>query len=224
MSSSSSLDQLVRQLNSAPDISVRRNAAVELFKLKDTNAIEPLVNALADHEDVAIFATLALVELGKACTRYIIEKGLVSSNEQQRAYSIEILGELGCEESLDAIIDILRKDRSERVRSAAVEAIGHFNDTRSTESLRSLLGDNDPYIVSLATIALYRKGQKEGLCDLLLDKLHQVDKSHSGILLWAMVEICDNAYQKRLTEIANSTDNEDLKIMINEVIHGIHLK
>lgn len=219
-----SVDSLISQLAGAAEISARRNAAIELFKLKDRKSIPPLINALADHEDVAIFATLALVNMGRDIADTVIETGLSSGNERQRAYSIEILGELQCENSLEMIVELLRKDRSELVRNAAVEAIGHFNDERSNELLKSLLNDDDVSIVALAAIALNRKGINEGICDKLLSQLHRADPSNQGLLLWALVEICDGAQQKKISQLADQTDNPDMKNVLNEIIRGIRLK
>lgn len=217
------VDVLIKLLVNSNEISDRRNAATELGILQDAKAIEPLVQALGDHEDVAIFATLSLVKIGDK-TVPKLRKSLQSFNEQIRGYSAEILGELAAEDAIEDLIEVIENDDSEWVRNSAVEAIGRLKSPKVIALLKKLLANEASWIVVSASLALYRMGIRENIANILMDKLYSQNELERGITSWALIEICNKSHIDRFKNmIADNTDFQ-LKQVIEEIVRGISLK
>ncbi|OHD57140.1 MAG: hypothetical protein A2Y33_09455 [Spirochaetes bacterium GWF1_51_8] len=217
-------DALIEQLLNHPEVTERRLAATELGKTRDSRAIEPLLKALSDHEDVAIFATLALVGIGQDAIPELRE-GLKSQEEQIRGYCAEILGELQAVSALEDLIELIEKDESVWVKNSAVEAIGRIKEPRSTEILKKLLKENENWIVVSAALALHRLGTKDiNLADVLVGRISAENEFERGITSWALVEICDKSSIPYLQGITGQRNDEVMKKTINDIIKGISMK
>lgn len=217
------LEELSEVLLKNPDLALRREAANELGKRSAPQIIKPLIQALGDHEDVAIFATLALVKIGEKVIPELKES-LHSSNEQIRGYSAEILGELDAEEALADLIEVVQKDESPWVRNSAVEALGRLKSDQALNILKNLLDSQDNLTVVTSAIALHRMGYKDNLFENLLNRLEFQTEIERGITSWALVEICGKSHLELLQDKYNGSEDTKLKSIYNEIIRGISLK
>ncbi|OHD57724.1 MAG: hypothetical protein A2014_11290 [Spirochaetes bacterium GWF1_49_6] len=218
------LDKMIERLLNHPEVSERRLAATELGREKDIRAVKPLVKALSDHEDVAIFATLALVGIGNDSIPELRE-GLKSQEEQIRGYCAEILGELQAAEALEDLIELIEKDESVWVKNSAVEAIGRIKDQRSTDVLKKLLKEKENWIVVSAALALHRMEVKEiNLTDILLNRISAENEVERGITAWALVEICDKSSIPYLQGVSQNREDEAFHATLKDIIKGINLK
>jgi HEAT repeat protein len=221
--SEKSTELLIETLLNGKEIADRRNAAMALGNLKEEKAIEPMIQALGDHEDVAIFASLGLVKIGGAAVPYL-RKSLKSFNEQIRGYSAEILGELEAHSALEDLIEVIEKDDSNWVKNSAVEAIGRLKSPHTVDLLTNLLKSKNNWIVVSSALALHRMGYSHGLADVLVDKLFTENEIERGITAWALVEICQKSDKAKIQKLAENTSDYHLETILNEIVRGISLK
>lgn len=217
-----SIADVIKQLQKAKDIDERRNAAINLCQLNDKKSIPALINGLGDHEDVAIFCVLALVRIGSEAIP-AIKKGLRSKKEQIRRYSAEILGELVAEETIDDLFFVIQKDKSNWVRSAAVEALERFKISKAREMLENLLLGSDEWLSASAAISLNRIGNSEiNLFQILLQKLLNDTDTDHPIYVWALVEIGKKKNIGELEDMIVNSNDYKIRKMLEEIIIGIN--
>ncbi len=107
-----------------PDVSIRRKAAVALFDLNDTRAVEPLIEALSDSDaEVRANAAISLgVHLKDPSALEPLIKGLADKESMVRSSSAYALGELGDDRAVDALNEA-QGDEDETVREEAAAAL-----------------------------------------------------------------------------------------------------
>ena len=148
------------------DWHVRKYAAVSLGKMQDERAIPILLEAMDDEDaDVRWKAMLALGKLGESAVDPLI-KTLKNKNWRVRAKSSEVLGKIGGEKALNALICLLlgkRKDNNRHVRGKAAEGLGRIGDERALEALRHAQKDEYKYVRDKADISIQKiiKPRKE---------------------------------------------------------------
>lgn len=219
-----SLSHLISTLKTADSIEERRNAAIELSNLQHPDSIEPLIESLQDHEDVAVFSTFALVQIGEECISLLINKGIKSVNPKIRTYAAEILGELNAHHSAEILIDLFHQEQDENSKITIIEALGHMDHPAITDFLINTLDNPNNSIVIAAALALHRKQIPIQLCELLTKKINTVGNREQGFLAWALIEICDRHDREKLLSMSQSVEDKNLKTVIQEVIKGISLK
>ncbi len=216
-------DSLTRQLLESKKIDERREAAMSISRNPDKMTIPPLIQSLADHEDVSIFSTLALVSIGKPAIPFLIEN-LSSTNDRVRGSCAEILGELQAEEALTALIDLLHRESSTAIKQSVVEAIGRYKNDTAKQELQNLLENKEPIIVTFAALALHRNGSNNDLYKNLVQLLKDAKEEHQSIISWGLVEICGRSKIPFLRKYAENSADEKFKAILDEIIHGISVK
>ena len=141
------------------DWQVRKYAAVSLGKMKDERAIPLLLDAMEDGDaDVRWKAMLALAKLGESVIEPLIE-ALRNKNWRMRAKSAEVIGKIGGEEALNALISVLlgkHRDNNRHVRGRAAEALGRIGDERALEALQHAQKDEYKYVREKANISIQK--------------------------------------------------------------------
>lgn len=145
----------LRRLRSENPVA-RDNAARRLFQFKDSRAVEPLINALADVESsVRFLAARALGNIGDARAVDSLTSALVDEDHKVRRSAAKALGAIGDARSVDALVKALEdKDAGSSViefwmsgslcvRATAAEALGKIGDRRALEPLASALKNYD---------------------------------------------------------------------------------
>jgi len=135
---------------------VRKYVAVALGKMKDKRAIPILLEALEDEDaDVRWKSMLALEKLGENALDPLINI-LKSKNWRLRVRAVEILGKIGNEEALFALISIIsdKVDNNRHVRGKTAEALGRIGDKRALRVLDNLRNDEFSYVQDKAEIAV----------------------------------------------------------------------
>ncbi|MBI4369851.1 MAG: HEAT repeat domain-containing protein [Elusimicrobia bacterium] len=153
---------------------VKNVALRSLAALRDTRAIEPLIEALRDADASAGQPiTDALARLGLEAVPPLIAVLQNSQLEDQRYWTVKALSRLQAPQSGPALVEAL-KDRSEKVREAAAEALGELKLPIAVHPLKeALLGDPVPLVREKAAAALGKIGDehamealKRGLADM----------------------------------------------------------
>jgi len=147
----------------------KTTAAKALGEIRDTRAVEPLIQALQDayfDEDffwetgemesfspwVRNAAAEALGKIGDARAVEPLIKALKS--ETVRVNAAEALGNIGDIRAVEPLIKTL-KDKDQFFRRKAVEALGKIGDARAVEPLsKAALKDRDRHVQKLAQKAL----------------------------------------------------------------------
>ena len=141
------------------DWQVRKYAAVSLGKMRDERAIPILLKAMDDEDaDVRWKAMLALGKLGEIAVNPLI-KTLQNKNWRVRAKSAEVIGKIGGEDALNALINLLlgnKRDNNRLVRGKTAEALGRIGDERALEALKHAQKDEYKYVRDKADIALHK--------------------------------------------------------------------
>jgi len=141
------------------DWHVRKYAAVSLGKMRDEKAIPVLLEAMDDEDaDVRWKAMLALGKLGESAVPPLI-KTLKDKNWRMRAKSAEVLGKIGGEDALHALINLLLgrgRDKNRHVRGKTAEALGRIGDEQGLEALKSVQKDEYKYVRDKADISIQK--------------------------------------------------------------------
>lgn len=146
------------------DWQVRKYAAVSLGKMKDEKAIPILLEAMDDDDaDVRWKAMLALGKMGEIAVKPLI-KTLKNKNWRVRAKSAEVIGKIGGDDALKALMNLLvgkNRDRNHFVRGKAAEALGRIGDESAVKALRHAQNDDYKYVRDKADISIHKISEKQ---------------------------------------------------------------
>jgi HEAT repeat protein len=219
--SKEAVPSLISRLLYSQSLDERRDAAINLCKVIDKEAIPALIKGLGDHEDVAIFCVLALVQIGDDTLPFLLDS-LKSDNEQVRGFSAEIIGELRLDDALDDLFHVVINDGSRWVKSRAIEAIERFKNEKAIEFLISLLDDNDSWLMVYSSLALNRLGYNDkNLSALLLERLVSRNEEDRPIFGWGLVEIADKSQYQNLENLIEYSKDINLQKTLEEIIREI---
>lgn len=157
-----------RRLMTDPDAEARRATASALGRIRDTNAVEPLVKGVMDADEtvrVAVIKALAAIGDVEAVQPLIV----VLAHEQVRQKSTgrsSLAVERAAAQALDALCDehaveplviALRHDDAD-VREIAVKRLARISSPLVAEPLAASLMDEDPIIRRAAARGLSERG------------------------------------------------------------------
>jgi len=141
------------------DVNERQRAAIALGASGNSNAVEPLIEALEDEDDfVRNFVVRALGSIGDARALEPLVKATEDPNLLVRRSAVAALGNLGNPEAFDPLIKAFN-DGHFMVRRSAAAALGSLGDPRAIDSLIEALGDKDTYINDAAVSGLTQIGE-----------------------------------------------------------------
>ena len=218
------LETLIYTLKTDPAIDNRRIAAMELCKSTNSDATAALIDALGDHEDVEIFAALALARIGKPAVPELI-KALDRPLPQLRSGVVEVLGEIAAPEGLDKIIEVIHNDTNINVREDAVEALGRYMQPKAVAELENILNLDNPVLSVPAALALSKHKPKKRIIERLLKLLLSAQQSEKGKIVWALVEIADRSFLPLFHEfLEQHNSDKEFSELISTVISGVSSK
>lgn len=178
--------------------------AVREFRLKDEPIIESVaykgIGVQEAFESIAeqIIEKLKRLSISKIKNRgknasvtveylnYLVELSKEDKREMVRYGAVEILGELGNQETFDLVLPAL-KDESHHVRFYAVHALGKLDGLRAIETLIECLDDKVNVVRSAAARSLGVIGNKR-VVKVLIEKL----KDSDGMVCIAAAEALGN--------------------------------
>lgn len=137
--------------------------------IKDSRAIEPLIEVLTDESETDFIRAEAAFNLGQIGDEAVIDpliQALSYEGEQVRSMSAFALGFTGSNLAVEPLIGKL-SDPSKLVRIRTIRALGMLKDGRAVEPLINLLGDEDEDIVGQASSALGAIGDIRAVNPLL---------------------------------------------------------
>jgi len=134
---------------------VRRNAAVEMLKLRRRRSLELACHLLDDEDpDIVLQAVMVLSHLRDRKAREPLVRVLEHQDPNVVQETILALGRLGDTRALPAILPFLKS--SPWLQAAAIEALGRLGSAEVVPELERLL--EDPMLAPLATDALSKIG------------------------------------------------------------------
>ncbi|MDP8229519.1 MAG: HEAT repeat domain-containing protein [Candidatus Gorgyraea atricola] len=153
------LNLLKEELKSSDDIRVRLEIAYILGEIGDQVAVEALQNALAKDGQAAFVRALGRIG-GVSAEKTLI--GLLRSRDRNIRNSAileaaaEGLSRMQSEKAIGLLIEVSGdKHERSRVRQAATQALGNFDDPRAEDALNNTLSnDSDPLVRKASAIGL----------------------------------------------------------------------
>ncbi|MDY6776252.1 MAG: HEAT repeat domain-containing protein [Halobacteria archaeon] len=116
-----STQPIISALEQATEKPIRRNAAWLLGRVGGSEAVEPLVSALDDDEQVRRFAATSLAEIGEHAVDDLIES-LDHKNPEVRKMAAFALGKIGDKRALGPLNEVI-EDEDEEVRKFVFRAV-----------------------------------------------------------------------------------------------------
>jgi HEAT repeat protein len=135
---------------------VLKAAAKALGELKDARAIDPLIAAFRQDNDLIMRTYLenALVNIGAPAVEPLIS-AIKDSNRNVRKASIQTLAKLKDARAIEPLIAAL-KDNDMEVRKDTAQMLGYLKDTRAIEPLATILKESGSDMRRIAIAALVR--------------------------------------------------------------------
>ena len=134
------VNQLIKALYYKKDDIIRSSAAMALGELKNTIAVEPLMNALGDeYKYLRSSAAESLGQLGDTRAVDRLVKVLSDRESNVKISAVKALGQLGDVKAVEPIIMVLFE---QDVRIYAVDALSKLGDIRAVTPLIMTLGDS----------------------------------------------------------------------------------
>jgi HEAT repeat protein len=147
------LSELVRILHDHTDPQVRENAAYLLGQAKNSRAIQPLIEGLADSDkSVRKQAMLALSTIGREAIGPLAE-AMAKPRWETRYRAAEALGKITDEQAVRPLIQGLKDDR-DHVRYMAAKGLRDLRDSAAIDPLIVVLMDENVYVRLMAVHAL----------------------------------------------------------------------
>jgi HEAT repeat protein len=156
-------------------------------------------------EDLAWETMRSMVEGDDELADYL-PHFLVHANPVLREAAVSMLPSTGSEQAVDILIETLREDSSEDVRSEAAWALSRFGDSRSVEALLEALKDEESNEVRRRIIfVLGHIGSERAMEGLIQAEGEEFDLHHSlyGRIAHELVENGDKALKPLLDRILN---------------------
>ena len=143
----SQLSSIAHNLQSTSK-NVRQEAVRKLGELGLEDAVEPLLLALFDEEDVDVRIQIieALSQIGTDEAVAGIMDMFVDPNTNVRKAAIEALHGIDSDEVIDELMYLADEDTESSVRLAAIYALFQYEDKKVAQKLAELSSDPDPMI------------------------------------------------------------------------------
>jgi len=158
----------------------------------------------------------------------ILEKSLISEDEEILSAVVFSLGLIGKQNSLEKLLT-LSDHSSDRVRHQLVVALGNYNNDESRKVLYALLNDLEPNVRWDAAISLAKQKDNKGrriILDLMdrkyLDSFPNIDQiEQNQAMLTAIAvskQILDNEIEKILIDLMDSDVNMKIRQAARNVL------
>jgi HEAT repeat protein len=145
----------------------RFNAAVALGRMKSKEAVEPLMEVLADRNPKVVYgAVIALGQTGDANALEPLIERLKSKDKIMRFRCAEALGLIGNKEAVEPLITAL-EDEDARVRQYAAQALGLIGSPKAEDHIITALKDEDRIVRQGAAEALGQIGSNKSVEHLI---------------------------------------------------------
>ncbi len=133
------VSELIKLAGSTKAVPIRVLAIKILGKIKDADAIEPLIRSLLDiHKDLVEASVQALIQIGKPAQAATIR---MADNKETEASVCKILSEIGDSSAIDTLLKIITGENREAI-SYAAEALGNLGSNKVVDPLIALLADS----------------------------------------------------------------------------------
>ena len=190
-------DSMVKGLTD-PSASIRGASAWRLGELGDVRAVEPLITATRDSDDlVREWAVRALGELERTRAVPALIDRLDDANGDVREWAARSLGEIGDPRAIQPLIDSLDDPISD-VREWAIRSLADFSDPRLREPLEAMLADPSDDVREWAVRSLAGSSDP------------RVRESLEGML----ADPSDDVREWAVRSLAGSSDPRNVKPMI----------
>lgn len=140
---------------------VRMHVAKALGRVRNTDAVEPLIPLLQDKvKAVREEAAAAMAAIGDAAIPSLL-KALQHEDWLVRLHAVESLGKAQSKRAVEPLLSVLFNDRDSAVREDAVRALGEIGDPQAVDHLFTAM--REPGLRTLAVEALGRIGDRRAV-------------------------------------------------------------
>lgn len=206
-------ERLLARLGSGTSVPTREAVAFGLGLVRSKTAIDPLLRTAGDPEiGVRANAIWALGRIGERRVASAIRGALSDDEEVVRAAAAGALGNLEDEDAVTELLRVLRTDRVARVRRTAAWALGQIEAKEAADGLLAALRtEQDEEVREMCVWALgsiESRTATTALIDILRrDRSSEVRESAA----WALGELGDPAAAPALGESAGSDEDDDVR-------------
>lgn len=169
------IDDYIQQL-SAPEASVRANAAFILGRQRDGRVVQPLLDTLADPDP------------------------------QVRLRVAEALGTRDEPEVVPPLIGVLQQDGEQAVRRVAARSLGYIGDTRATQPLIAALDDAEAQVRSQAAEALGSLGDAAAIDPLLRTLIEDQDENAQYFAKQSLLQLGSGVLDRVVAALPTQTN------------------
>lgn len=168
----SAVESIIERLLEDNEAYVRWNAAESLGKIMDSKAIDPLIAALSDTNYLVVKDALNALRQFKEQkavnaikiyeeTKEDLLADLANVHWQKRLAAVRELGNIKQVAAVEALIELLLKDKENCVRWSAAEALGKIKVPKAIKPLVTALNDEDRAVAKDALSALSQFEEEE---------------------------------------------------------------
>lgn len=150
------------ELSRDPNERVRCAAIEHLPFVEDDRVLEVL--ARARNEETPNVRTSAARALGNMDGPEVVSlliKGLSDTDAWVRYFSARALGRRGSEDSIEALANLIEKEKFNHVRIAALDSLGQIGGPAIGSIVAALVRDDDPDVAHAAQVAFGKSGQRD---------------------------------------------------------------
>lgn len=213
MQETDSTTLLLLEALSNKDINVRGKAARDLGKMGSKFAVNYLLQAVEQDDEVRAWAAWALGQIGGEEAIAGLTKALKDKNSEVRAWATWALGEIGCDLAVEVLLKTLKHYDAD-VRWRAVSGLGKISEKRPiaiTENfiskLLKCLEDSEYYVRTKAAEAL-GKTHSNNAIDPLVKALSDQESSVRYRAAYALGQIATEDAMKALLKALEHTDSD----------------
>ncbi len=157
---------LIQALESE-DVVDRKNAAFVLGEIADPATILPLVKTFKDSDaEVRSAGSDALVKMGSFAIPYL-NFYLKNKSPKIRFRTVVIFGRINIPEIAPYLLQVIKTDESENIRSVALRFLGELKNISMTDDLLEALNDPSPEVRQNVIYTLAKTGDLKALPALI---------------------------------------------------------
>ncbi len=203
------------ELLESTSIAVRREAVMQIGKMRSPAAMSRLVEVLENDTDFGVRASAAeaLGNIRNKASTPALVKALGDENKNVKSSVIIAMGYMRDRTSVDPLLSFLGKEKDTGLRISAINVLGVIGDERALPTFAKLLKDENPRIKTISAQALGRL-RKPAAVEPLLESSKDENYNVRLYSIRALGEIGDKSAVKDIGKLLKLEKDDKNKVAI----------